>query len=224
MESFERIRERAIGLWGEQALQARLPVLATTSELIDHTDNYYLSAIVRRVFRAGLKHSLVDSKWPAFEEALWGFKPQSLALLSEEQIDALMQNRALIRHRGKLRTIPLNAQMVLDITAEHGSVGRFLSDWPSSDIIGLWRYLTKRGAHLGGRSASAFLRMVGKDTFMLSNDVVAALKAQGVVEKMPTAQRDLLLVQEVFNGWQEQSGAPLSEISMTLACSISSPH
>ncbi|WP_426416825.1 DNA-3-methyladenine glycosylase I [Aestuariirhabdus sp. LZHN29] len=224
MEHFDRIRERAIGLWGEPALEARLPVVLPTQALLALDDNDYLSAITRRVFRAGLKHSMVDSKWPAFEEALWGFKAPALALLSEEQIDQLMQNRALIRHRGKLKTIPVNAQMVLDIAREHGSVGRFLASWPGEDVVGLWRYLAKRGSHLGGGSGAAFLRMVGKDTFMLSNDVVAALKVQAVVDRVPTAQRDLKQVQEAFNQWQAQSGRPLSEISMTLACSISSPH
>ncbi|RRJ84447.1 DNA-3-methyladenine glycosylase I [Aestuariirhabdus litorea] len=224
MERFERIRERALERWGEGELVQRLPRVSTDDELVSLSDSDYLSAITRRIFRAGLKHSLVDSKWPAFEEALWGFKPEALALLSEEQIDQLMQNRDLIRHRGKLRTVPVNAQMVLDIAAEHGSVGRFLAQWPCNDITGLWRWLAKRGAHLGGSSGAAFLRMVGKDTFMLSNDVVTALKAQGVVDKAPTSQRDLALVQQAFNGWQAQCGRPLSEISMTLACSVASPR
>ncbi len=224
MESFVMIERRAITHWGEQHLAARLPKVAGSDVLLLKGDELYLSAMVRRVFRAGLKHSLVDSKWPAFEKALWGFKPASLALLNEEQIDRLMGNSSLIRHRGKLRTIPVNAQMVLDIAAEHGSVGSFISDWPCSDIIGLWRYFKKRGAHLGGNSASAFLRMVGKDTFMLSNDVVGALKAQSIVDKLPTSQRDLSAVQQAFNLWHEESGRPLCELSMILACSQSAPR
>lgn len=221
MESFSSIEQRAIANWGVQALADRLPESLNAEQLVSQNDAFYLSTMVRRVFRAGLKHSLVDSKWPAFEKALWGFKPASLALLSEEQIDNLMNNSDLIRHRGKLRTIPVNAQMVLDIAAEYGSVGRFLADWPSTDIIGLWSYLKKRGSHLGGNSAAAFLRMVGKDTFMLSNDVVGALKAQGVVDKVPTAQRDLAAVQKAFNQWHLESDRPSCEISMTLACSQS---
>jgi len=55
---------------------------------------------------------------------------------------------------------------------------------------------------------------------MLTDDVVVALKAQGVIEKKPTAQRDLKQVQQVFNDLREQSGRPLCQISRLLAFSV----
>ena len=41
--------------------------------------------------------------------------------------------------------------------------------------------------------------MVGKDTFVPTDDMVAALKAQGVIDKAPTSQKDLAAVQAAFN-------------------------
>ena len=35
-----------------------------------------------RIFRAGLKHSLVDAKWPAFEEVFAGFEPARVVAMS----------------------------------------------------------------------------------------------------------------------------------------------
>jgi 3-methyladenine DNA glycosylase Tag len=61
---------------------------------------------------------------------------------------------------------------------------------------------------------------VGKDTFCLTRDVVGALVRQGVVDRNPTAKRDLQQVQDAFNEWQQQSGRPLCEISRILSCSI----
>jgi 3-methyladenine DNA glycosylase Tag len=116
--------------------------------------------------------------------------------------------------------VPRNAQFVLDIAREYGSFGRLLADWPSSDIVALWKLLAKRGNQLGGMSAPRFLRMAGKDTFVLSDDVVAALKAQEIVDKSPTSLKDLALVQAAFNTWQEQSGRPLCHISMMLSYSV----
>lgn len=66
-------------------------------------------------------------------------------------------------------------------------------------------------------SAPRFLRMVGKDTFILSEDVVAALKAQDIIDKAPTSLKDLAVVQAVFNQWQAQSGRPLCQLSAMLA-------
>ncbi|MNJ74227.1 hypothetical protein D3C77_711280 [compost metagenome] len=70
---------------------------------------------------------------------------------------------------------------------------------------------------MGGLSAPRFLRMVGKDTFVLADDVVAALKAQEVIDKAPTSLKDLARVQAAFNQWQADSGRPLCQLSMMLA-------
>jgi len=64
--------------------------------------------------------------------------------------------------------------------------------------------------------------MVGKDTFIPSEDVVAALKAQGIIDRAPTSQRDLAAVQAAFNRWREQSGRPLCQLSMMLAHTLTS--
>ncbi|MEH6473155.1 MAG: DNA-3-methyladenine glycosylase I [Halopseudomonas sp.] len=204
---------------GDRAF-ARLPELRTAEQLIQLSDDRYLSDMCRRVFRAGLKHSLVDSKWPAFEEAFFGFDPLKLSYMNDEQLESKMHNKALIRHWGKIKSIRVNAMLVNELSQSHGSFGQFIADWPEDNIIGLWELLKKRGAHLGGQSGAAFLRLVGKDTFRLSPDVVAALKAQGVVDKMPTSKRDLQAVQQAFNTWHQQGGQPLSHISMLLAFTV----
>jgi len=94
---------------------------------------------------------------------------------------------------------------------------KWIAAWPSDDIVGLWLALKKGGAQLGGHSGARFLRVIGKDTFLLTDDVVSVLKAEGVVTKMPTAQRDLKVVQQVFNQWRTQSGWPLAHISRVVS-------
>ncbi|QEY58567.1 DNA-3-methyladenine glycosylase I [Pseudomonas sp. C27(2019)] len=218
MRDVQWMLEYGINRFGSlAALEARLPKPATAAELAAMSDDRYLSLMALRVFRAGLRHSVVDAKWPNFETVFWGFDPEKVVLMSAEHIERLMQDTRIIRHLGKLKSVPRNAQMLLDIRQEHGSFGGFIAQWPEQDIVGLWRYLAKRGYQLGGLSAPSFLRMVGKDTFVLGGDVVAALIAQDIVTKHPTSQRDLAAVQAAFNTWQAQSGRPLCQISMMLA-------
>ncbi len=205
----------------EGAMEAFLPRALTPDELKQLGDDRYLSAMSRRVFRAGMQHSVVDARWPAFEEAFWGFDPETLVLLTPEQLEGFMQDERLIRHQTKKQTIPRNAQFILDIRQEHGgSFGEFIADWPSSDIVGLWRLLARRGARLGGRSAAGFLRLVGKDTFLLTSDVVARLVAAGIVDQAPTSQRDKQRVQDAFNELQQASGRPLCQLSAMLSLTI----
>ncbi|MHB0777494.1 DNA-3-methyladenine glycosylase I [Halomonas sp. WWR20] len=205
----------------DEAMEAFLPQALASDELEQKGDDRYLSAMSQRVFRAGMQHSVVDAKWPAFEEAFWGFVPEKMVLLSPEQIEGYMKNDRIIRHRTKLQTIPKNAQLILDNRQEQGSsFGEFIANWPSTDIIGLWRLLAKRGARLGGRSAAAFLRLAGKDTFLLTSDVVARLIAAGIVDQPPTSQRDMHVVQGAFNELQQSSGRPLCQLSAMLSLSI----
>ncbi|HEY8331172.1 MAG TPA: DNA-3-methyladenine glycosylase I [Pseudomonas sp.] len=221
MRDYPWLHEYCLNRFGSlAALEAHLPQPKSAAELRAVSDDRYLSLLSLRIFRAGLKHSVVDGKWPAFEEVFFGFDPHKVVLMGAEHLERLMQDARLIRHLAKLKSVPRNAQFVLDVAREHGSFGALLADWPASDITGLWRYLSKHGCQLGGLSAPRFLRMAGKDTFIPTDDVVAALKAQGIVDKAPTSQRDLAAVQAAFNQWQEQSGRPLCQLSMMLACTV----
>ena len=221
MRDYQWLYQYCLNRFGSvEALEARLPVPKTPEQLRELGDDRYLSLISLRIFRAGLKHSLVDAKWPAFEEVFFGFDPQKVVLMSAEHIERLMQDARLIRHLGKLASVPRNAQFILDVAREHGSFRAWLADWPVQDIVGLWRQLAKRGNQLGGLSAPRLLRMVGKDSFVPTEDVVAALKAQGIIDKAPTSQKDLATVQAAFNEWQQQSGRPLCQLSVMLAHTV----
>ena len=221
MRDYKWLHEFCLNRFGSAAeLEAHLPVPKTAEQLRQVSDDRYLSTLALRVFRAGLKHSLVDAKWPAFEEVFFGFEPQKVVLMGAEHLERLMQDARIIRHLGKLKSVPRNAQLVLDVAKEKGSFGAFLADWPQDNIVGLWQYLAKHGHQLGGLSAPRFLRMVGKDTFVPSNDVVAALNAQGIVDRVPSSQRDRATVQAAFNQWRAESGRPLCQLSMMLAYTV----
>lgn len=221
MHDYQWLHEYCLNRFGSAAaLEARLPQPRSDDELRAVADDRYLSLISLRIFRAGLKHSLVDAKWPAFEQVFFGFDPHKVVLMGGEHIERLMQDARIIRHLGKLKSVPRNAQFILDVAKEKGGFGQLLADWPVTDIVGLWRYLAKQGCQLGGLSAPRFLRMAGKDTFIPSDDVVVALKAQGVIDKVPSSQRDQAAVQRVFNQWHVESGRPMCHLSAMLAFTV----
>ena len=221
MRDYKWLHEYCLNRFGSaETLEARLPQPRTADELRALSDDRYLSLLSLWIFRAGLKHSLVDAKWPAFEEVFFGFDPEKVVLMGAERLENLMQDARIIRHLGKLKSVPRNAQFILDVAREKGSFGALIADWPVTDIVGLWHYLAKQGSQLGGLSAPRFLRMVGKDTFIPSDDMVAALKAQKIIDKAPTSQRDRAAVQAAFNQWHEQSGRPLCQLSVMLAHTV----
>lgn len=224
MISFAKIEKAAIKRVGAQELAARfknrIPTLKSAPALRKVPDDRYLSLMSLRIFRAGLKHDMVDAKWPAFERAFHGFDPRRVRAMSDEAVEALMKNAALIRHLGKLKAVHANGAAVMALAAEKGSVGAYLADWPGENIVGLWDDLAKRFAHLGGGSGPQFLRMAGKDTFTLSDWVVKALNEWGVFNGVPKGKADRAKVQTAFNTWAKETGKPLAHLSMTLAASV----
>ena len=220
MTPFQPILEAAQArAGGAAALEARLPQPKTAAELRALGDDRYLSLMSLRIFRAGLKHAMVDAKWPAFEEAFHGFEPRRLRMLSDEDLDRLLTDRRLIRHAGKMHAVRANAAAVCEIAEAAGGFGAYLAEWPADDVVGLWDDLATRLRQLGGNSGPYFLRMAGKDTFLLTGDVGRVLQARGVVERPPKGKGDRRKAQAAFNAWAEETGRPLCQLSMILALS-----
>src|ERR1700716_761723 len=142
--SFAPILDAARTRLGAAALEARLAQPRPPGELKAVGDDRYLSQLELRIFRAGLKHSLVDAKWPAFEEVFEGFEPRRVRAMSDEALEPLLGDRRLIRHLCKLKSVRDNAAAMIGVAEEHGNFGAWLADWPETDIVELWETLAKR--------------------------------------------------------------------------------
>lgn len=218
--SFGQIHEAARTRLGAAALEARLTQPRSPAELKSQTDARYLSQMSLRIFRAGLKHSLVDGKWPAFEEVFHGFDPRPVRAMSDEALERLLADRRLIRHWGKLKSVRENAAAMVKLAEEKGSMGRHLSDWPGDQVVALWSDLAKRFTQMGGNSSAYFLRMVGKDTFILTPYVVRALNRWGGFAGEPKGKADRAEVEAAMLAWAKQGARPLCQVSMILARSV----
>jgi 3-methyladenine DNA glycosylase Tag len=87
-----------------------------------------LATMTRRVFYSGFSTKVVDGKWASFESAFSNFDPEACARLSGTQIDALARNPDIIRNRAKIRSVPANAQFVLDLAHSDGSAASFFAN------------------------------------------------------------------------------------------------
>ena len=225
MQTYQTIFDRAAKRHGgAAALAAKLADSTPKSpaELAAIADDRWLAEITRRIFQAGFNWSVIENKWDGFETAFEGFDVGRWAMASDDDLDALARDTRIVRNPQKIRTVRENAVFLSNLAKEHGSAARFFANYPASDYVGLLDVLKKRGSRLGGTTAQYFLRFIGKDSFVLSRDVTAALIASGVIDKPPTSAKALRAVQDAFNGWMRESGRPLVQISRTLALSIDS--
>ncbi len=202
---------------GEAALDALLPNPRPLDELQRLGDDRWLSQMSRCVFQAGFNWTMIDNKWPRFEQVFGGFDPGPLSLMSDDDLDGYLRANDIVRHARKILSIQANAQFVLDMAQERGAFGSMVTDWPRDDFVGLLALLKKRGSRLGGNTGALFLRFMGVDGFNMSPDVARALIELGVVDKHPTSAKDFKAVQEAFSAWSDESGRPFMHISKVLA-------
>ena len=222
MERWKAIEARAAKrMGGDAALAAELPHPKTRGALLRIPDARWLAEMTRGVFQAGFVWKVIESKWDGFEAVFGGFEPEAVARYSENKLRELATDSRIVRNPQKIRAVRENAVFLRELAKEHGSAARFFADWPESDVVGLWQVLRERGSRLGGFTGQFVLRHMGKDTPMLTDSVLRALRAQGVVEtKNPSSRAALRRVQEAFDAWREESGRALCELSAILAKSV----
>ena len=224
MHSFEVIHNQAAkrkGGMGE--LNKLLPELPDREAVAVLPEARFLAEMTRCIFQAGFVWRVIEQKWPDFEDLLHGFNINAILGMQADEWEEIRQDPRIVRNNQKITAIRVNAQFIEDMTLEKGSFARHIADWPESNLVGLFDLLKRRGSRLGGNTGQRFLRNVGKDTFVLTTDVVACLRNSGVkISSYPTSKSDLASVQDAFNQWHKETGLPYTHLSRIAAYSIDS--
>lgn len=120
----------------------------------------YLEVLTKIVFQAGLSWRAVEAKWPGFQRAFDGFKPESVASMTPRDVDRLAQDTRIIRNRRKIDATVENAETLLELDRQHGSFGRYLKSQDGLEEQA--RELSKRFKFLSPAGAKYFLYVVGE--------------------------------------------------------------
>lgn len=221
LESFQQLYQRACERkGGPDNLEALLSRPVSEQELANIGDDRFLAEFTKKVFQSGFVWRVVRNKWPDFERVFFEFDIDKILLMPDEMLESKAQDPSIIRNYNKVKTIRDNALMMDSVRREHGSFAKFVTDWPLQDIVGLWAYLKKHGARLGGNTGPYGLRAVGKDTFLLSEDAKGYFAKREIISGSATSKRSLTAIQSSFNELQQQSGRSLQELSQIMAYSV----
>jgi 3-methyladenine DNA glycosylase Tag len=221
MIAFKAIRARAAKRkGGEAALASLLPKVPSQKALARVSDDRVLAEMAQRIFSAGFVWSVIEKKWSGFEAAFLKFDPKKLNFQPDEFWEKLTGDQRIVRNPQKIKAVRENAAFILDIAKEHGSFGKFLGEWPADDQVGLLEVLGKRGARLGGMTGQYFLRFIGKDIYIASNDMIACLRDAGLDISCATSKKDQRKIQNQLNAWAKETGLPYTHLSRICAMSI----
>ncbi len=206
-------------LLGKKIIGKRLHDDSAAQESVANlSDDRILSAFTKQIFKSGFVWRVVENKWPDFEDSFFNFDIEKVLMMPEEMLERKAADPKIIRNYNKVKTIKANAQMIYEGKSDqYTSFAEFIANWPSSDIIGLWAYLKKHGQRLGGNTGPYALRLLGKDTFILSSDVEAYLRAQKIIDGGLQSKKSLTAIQDYFNQLQQESAYSLTQLSRLIA-------
>lgn len=77
-------------------------------------------------FQSGLSWRTILAKRDTFRAAFAGFDFHAVARFDERDVERLLQDAGIVRHRGKIEATINNAQRAVELVAEHGSLAAFL--------------------------------------------------------------------------------------------------
>ncbi|MFC3025310.1 DNA-3-methyladenine glycosylase I [Vibrio zhugei] len=225
IEHFEDIYHRACQRkGGKQALESLLQKPLHQDEIAAIPDDRWLAAFTMKVFQCGIQWKVVRDKWPNFESLFFQFRLEPILMQPDEAWEEKARDPGIIRYLPKVMTIPANAQMIFDVRVDHGSFGEWVAQWPKARIVDLWLHLKKHGKRLGGNTGPYALRQMGVDTFLMTYDVEAYLRATKIIDSGKETKRALYAANDAFNQWHAESGRSFTEISQIIAYSSGDLH
>ena len=132
-------------------------------------------------FQSGLSWLTILRKRPAFREAFGGFDPDLVAAFGEADVQRLLGDAGIVRHRGKIEAAIANAKATLALRETGEPLPRLF--WghapaltPAAPVSAAdWRATTPESSALSRELRAAGFRFVGPTT------VYAAMQACGVV-------------------------------------------
>jgi DNA-3-methyladenine glycosylase I len=141
-------------------------------------------------FQSGLSWLTILRKRDNFRAAFAGFEPAAVAEFTEEDVERLLGDAGIVRHRGKIESTINNAARVLEVQDELGSFAALVWSFEPDAIEAVMEPITpeskalakemkRRGfSFVGPTTAYAFMQAMG-----LVNDHLDGCFARDEVEK-----------------------------------------
>lgn len=145
-----------------------------------HDDRRLFEFLVLESAQAGLSWRTILGKREGYRRAFADFEIETVAGFGEDDVERLLSDEGVIRHRGKIESAIRNARAALEIRAEEGSLDAWLwsfvdgapvrNRWRTMEEVpasterseSMARALGKRGFRfLGPTTCYAFMQAVG---------------------------------------------------------------
>lgn len=156
-------------------------------------------------FQSGLSWRTILVKRENFRKAFLDFDFNKIACFTPADVDRLLRNEGIVRHRGKIEAVINNAQCAMDLVTKEGSLAAYVWQFEpkpenlalpqtastSAESLALSKALKKQGwKFVGPTTVYAFMQAMGLindhiQACIVRNDVVNARKQFQIPGRKP---------------------------------------
>ncbi len=108
-----------------------------------HDDRLLFEMLTLESAQSGLSWATILHKRAGYLQAFDNFDVHQVSQYTDEKVDELLQNKAIVRHRLKIQATINNAKKIIEIQHEYGSFDRYIWSFVDGEtIINSWNNLS----------------------------------------------------------------------------------
>lgn len=126
-----------------------------------HDDRVLFERLILEINQAGLNWTTILNKRPAFQAAYADFDVQKVAAFDERDVDRLLNNPSIIRNRLKIQAAIYNAQQIVRLQQQYGSLKNWLDAHHPRDKTAWVQLFKSQFKFMGNEIVGEFLMSLG---------------------------------------------------------------
>ena len=91
-----------------------------------HDDNHLFEMLILEGSQAGLSWQTILNKRAGYRRAFSNFDIETISAYAESDVERLVQDAGIVRHRGKIKATINNAKIALGVQAEYETLNSYL--------------------------------------------------------------------------------------------------
>jgi DNA-3-methyladenine glycosylase I len=108
-----------------------------------HDDRALFELLTLEGAQAGLSWRTILNKREGYRRAFAGFDPARVAAFTTRDVDVLLGDASIVRHRGKIESTVNNARRIVEVQDEQGSFDAYVWSFvDNAPVIGGWKQLS----------------------------------------------------------------------------------
>lgn len=106
-----------------------------------HDDRAHFELLTLEGAQSGINWSIVLKKRDAYRKAFFSFDPHKVALITPTEVNTLLENDEIVRHRLKIESTVTNAQRFCEVQDEFGSFDSYIWQFVGGEpIVNTWSH------------------------------------------------------------------------------------